>query len=300
MSTRRRIFVIAGLVLLLIFCYRFFAIYTVRSGECKPHPGGILLPWPPRDGYPRQHRPLVVVSYNIAGHDELLDGDHVRKLAEAINQIHPDIVGLQEVHRGTWQARFHDQLKELSRLTGMKGYFGPSYEQHGGAYGNAILTRADLVSAITHPLPSMGEPRTVIEALVRIDGAPITVYVAHLTAWGSLNASNRGEQLQCLAKHVRTSKYPYILMGDFNNVADAPELVAFRKEDAAQLCGADIGDTFHSLIGGHRRIDYIFADRGWACGNARVPHVGPSDHWPIVVDLFWHREDSAFARTAHP
>ena len=285
----RRFFAIAGLLFLLFFTYRIFAVYTVRSGECKPHVGGPFLPFPPRIVH--RTKPIVVVSYNIAGHDELLDGDHVKKLADAINQLHADVVGLQEVHRGTWQARFHDQLKELARLTHMKGFFAPSYTQYGGGFGNAILTRGELVAEIAHPLPSLGEPRTVIEALIRIDGQPINVYVTHLTTWGSLNEKNRAEQLECLAKHVRTSQYPYILLGDFNNIASSKEITAFRHENGSQLCGVNIGDTFHSMLG-NRRIDYIFADHGWAWANPRVPHIGPSDHWPVAVDLWWNREDA--------
>jgi endonuclease/exonuclease/phosphatase family metal-dependent hydrolase len=286
--TKFRIFAIGALTLLLIFTYRFFAIYTVRSGECKPHAGGPFLPFPPRVVH--RMKPIVVVTYNIAGHDELLDGGHVRKLAEAINQLQPDIVGLEEVHRGTWQSRFHDQLAELAHLTHMHGFFAPSYVQWGGGFGNAILTRGDLVAEIAHPLPSVGEPRTLIETLIRIDGQPINVYVTHLTTWGSLNARNRGEQLDCLARHVRTSQYPYILLGDFNNIADSPEITKFRHENGSQLCGVEIGDTFHSILG-NRRIDYIFTDHGWGCANARVAHIGPSDHWPVVVDLWWNRED---------
>jgi endonuclease/exonuclease/phosphatase family metal-dependent hydrolase len=288
--SKRRIAAIGGLFLLLIFTYRFFAIYTVRSGECKPHPGGAVLPYPPRDGYPHQKRPLIVMTFNIAGHDELLDGAHVGKLAAAINEMHPDVVGLQEVHRSTWQSRFHDQLQELARRTGMHGFFGPSYQQYGGAFGNAILTRGELIAAVTHPLPSVGEPRTMIESLIKVDGAPINVYVTHLTTWGSLNAASRKEQLACIAKHVRTSKYPYILLGDFNNIIDSPEIADFIKVNGAQLCGIEVGETFHSILG-HRRIDYIFADPGWKWTNPRVIHVGPSDHWPLLVDLYWHRED---------
>jgi len=284
-----RIFAIGVLVLLLIFTYRFFTVYTVRSGECSPHAGGPYLPFPPRATH--RTKPIVVVTYNIAGHDELLDGAHVQKLADAINQIHPDVVGLQEVHRGTWQARFHDQLAELSRRTGMHGFFAPSYVQYGGAFGNAILTRGELLAEIAHPLPSVGEPRTLIEALIRIDGQPINVYVTHLTTWGSLNARNRGEQLDCLARHVRTSAYPYILLGDFNNILDSPEIARFRHENGSQLCGVEIGNTFHSFLG-HRRIDYVFADHGWTCGSVRVPHIGPSDHWPVVVDMWWNQEDA--------
>ena len=287
--SKRRLFAIVALVFLLIFSYRFFAVYTARSGECKPHAGGPFLPYPPRVVH--RTRPIVVVSYNIAGHDELHDGDHIREIARTINDLHPDIVGLQEVHRGTWQARFHDQLAELSRLTGMRGFFAPSYTQWGGGYGNAILARGELLAEIAHPLPSVGEPRTLIETLIRIDGQPINVYVTHLATWGSLNQKNRSEQLECLARHVRTSHYPYILLGDFNNVIDSPEMKEFRHENGSQLCGVDIGDTFHSIFG-NRRIDYIFADHGWAWANARVPHIGPSDHWPVVVDLWWNREDA--------
>jgi endonuclease/exonuclease/phosphatase family metal-dependent hydrolase len=286
---KRRIFAIAGLLLLLVFTYRFFAVYTVRSGECKPHEGGPFLPFPPRVVH--RTKPIVVVTYNIAGHDELLDGDHVKQLADAINQLNPDIVGLQEVHRGTWQARFHDQLAELARLTKMHGFFAPSYTQYGGGFGNAVLTRGELLAEIAHPLPSVGEPRTLIEALIRIDGQPINVYITHLTTWGSLNEKNRAEQLECLARHVRTSHYPYILLGDFNNIASSEEILRFRHENGSQLCGVNIGDTFHSIFG-NRRIDYIFADHGWAWANPRVPHIGPSDHWPVVVDLWWNREDA--------
>src|SRR5439155_26954652 len=124
---------------LLIFFYRFFTVYTVRSGECRPKSvdpslrlltrdeRGVPVTYPERIGFPVQQRPLVVMSYNIAGHDELYDSDHIRQIAAAINQVKPDIVGLQEVHRKTWQARFHDQLAEIERLTGLHGYFGPAY-----------------------------------------------------------------------------------------------------------------------------------------------------------------------------
>jgi len=288
--SKRRMLAITFLLLLLVFVYRVFAVYTVRSGECKPHPGGPYFPFPPRIAH--RTKPLVVVTYNIAGHDELLDSGHVRKLADAINQLQPDIVGLQEVHRATWQARGHDQLKELANLTGMHGFFALSYEQHGGAFGNAILTRGELVSEVVHKLPSVGEPRTLLEALVRFDGQPINVYVTHLTTWGSINKRNRAEQLHCLAEHVRTSQYPYLLLGDFNNTLESSEVRTFLHENGSQLCGVNIGNTFHSILG-HRRIDYIFADKGWAWTNPRVPHIGPSDHWPVVVDLWWNREDAA-------
>ncbi len=44
---------------------------------------------------------------------------HLAEIARVIREQRPDVVALQEVHRGTWQARFRDQPAELARLTGM-------------------------------------------------------------------------------------------------------------------------------------------------------------------------------------
>ena len=170
----------------------------------------------------------------------------------------------------------------------MHGYFGVSYAQWGGGFGNAILTRGDIIAAETHPLPSIGEPRTVIESVIRIDQTTISFYVTHLTTWGKLNAKNRAEQLVCLARHVRTSRYPYILAGDLNAGPDADEIKAFMKLNAAQLCGKEIGPTHPRM---NRRIDYIFADYGWEVRSARAIATGPSDHWPAIAELMWQRSE---------
>jgi len=285
-------------ILLLFFLYRVFTVYTVRSGECKPRAvdpslrqltrdeHGTLVSYPERIGFPQQQRPLVVMTYNIAGHDELLDSQHIAKIAAAINQVKPDIVGLQEVHRKTWQSRFRDQVAELEKGTGMNGYFFTSYAQWGGAFGNAILTRGEIVSAEGHELPSVGEPRMLIETVLRIDGATLNVYVTHLTTWGRLNRDNRRQQLECLARHVRASRYPYLLMGDFNAPPNTPEIEEFRKLNPGQLAGEEIGPTM-KVTG--QRIDYIFTDYGWEVRGVRARTIGSSDHWPVTAELLWNR-----------
>ncbi|MEO6259086.1 MAG: endonuclease/exonuclease/phosphatase family protein [Thermoanaerobaculia bacterium] len=289
---------ILGLLALfaLFMSYRIFVVYTIRVGECRPKPvdpslrtatrneGGQIVTFPDREGYPRQPKPLTILTYNIEGHDELYDGAHAAKIAETIRLLKPDIVGLQEVHRGTWQVRFRDQFGEIQRQTGLRGLFAPSYKSLGGEFGNAILTRGDILSTTIHPLPSVGEPRSVMESVVRIDGALLNVYVTHLTAWGSLKSKDRGEQLECLAKHVRTSRYPFILLGDFNAPPDYEEIARFSKLNTAQLVGRDIILT-HPLM--HRRIDYIFADYGWQIVNARAVPTGSSDHYPVIAQMFW-------------
>lgn len=297
-AVRRPILGILAIFVLFIL-YRVFTVYTVRSGECKPKPvdpnlrlltrdeSGQPVSFPERIAFPRQTRPLVVMTYNIEGHAELLHADHIAKIAAVINQVKPDIVGLQEVHRKTWQSRFHDQAAELMRRTGMHGWFGKSYENFGGQFGNLLLTRGEIANAFVHPLPSIGEPRTVMETVVRIDGTILNVYVTHLTAWGNFNRKSRDEQLECVARHIRTSRYPYLVIGDFNAPPNAEEVERFRKINAAQICGAEIGIS-HPLM--RERIDYVWADYGWEVRSARVVKAGPSDHYPVVTELMWQRE----------
>jgi endonuclease/exonuclease/phosphatase family metal-dependent hydrolase len=296
--TKQRLILGLLAVLLLVFVHRLLTVYTVRSGACRPRPvdpelrlltrdeHGAPVSYPERTGFPPQRRPLIVLTYNIAGHDELIHGDHGQKIAEVIRRLHPDIVALQEVHRGTWMTRFHDQLGEIEARTGLHSYFAPSYTQWGGTFGNAILTRGEIVQAEAHPLPSVGEPRTLLEATIRIDGATISFFATHLTTWGRFNSRVRAEQLHCLAQEVRTSRYPYILAGDFNTHPESPEMEAFRRENAAQHATEAIGPTFPLW---KQQIDYIFADYGWEVRSSRAWAMGSSDHLPVTAELMWER-----------
>lgn len=283
-TTKRKLLLGVLAVLLVPLLYRVFAIYTVRTGECPPRPADPSVAFPERTGFPPQRRPLVVMTYNIAGHDELVDGDHARHIAEAIQRFHPDIVALQEVHRNTWQVRFRDQFAELKSLTGLHGAFAPSYVSWGGGYGNAILTRGQIVRTRVHPLPCFGEPRSLLEATIRIDGATINVYATHLTSWGRLNSKIRAKQLRCLAREVRSSRHPYILAGDLNTGPDSPEMKAFQRENVAQLASRAIGPTFPQW---NEQIDYIFADHGWRVHASRAWPVEISDHLPVTAELMW-------------
>ena len=297
MASRKRKLILGVLALLLVpALYRILFIFTARSGECRPRPvdpalrlltrdeHGRLVSFPERTGFPPQRRPLVVMTYNIAGHDELIDGDHVRHIAEAIQRLHPDLVALQEVHRKTWQSRFRDQVAEIESGTGLHGYFAPSYVRWGGEFGNAILTRGQIVQAEEHPLPCLGEPRALLETTIRIDGAMISFYATHLTTWGRLNAKIRGEQLGCLAREVRTSRYPYILAGDLNTGPSSPEMEAYLRENASQNATRAIGTTFPHW---NEQIDYIFVDHGWQVRASRAWPIGTSDHLPVTAELMW-------------
>ncbi|MBK5259132.1 MAG: endonuclease/exonuclease/phosphatase family protein [Thermoanaerobaculia bacterium] len=261
-------------VVLTIFAYRIFSVYEFRAGECQAKAAPAKL----APTYPRR---LVVMTYNIQGHAALIRSTHIARIAGVINQIRPDIVGINEAHRNTWQSRFRDHVAELQRRTGMNVSFGESYEQMGGQFGNAILTRGKIVSTAVYKLPGAGEPRSLLESIVDIGGGRVAFYVTHLAAWEKLNRPTRANQLECLVRHVRSSRYPFVLTGDLNAPPEAPEIQAFRREIGLQMAGTV--DPTHRVL--NIQLDYIFADPGWKVVTAKTLDIGPSDHRPVMAEL---------------
>ncbi|HEX2123660.1 MAG TPA: endonuclease/exonuclease/phosphatase family protein [Thermoanaerobaculia bacterium] len=270
----KRILTIVAALILLGVAYRVLGVYEFRSGECSARqPRRFANTYPTR---------LVVMSYNIEGHASLLRGDHIEEIAEVIRRHRPDIVGLNEAHRGTWQARFGDHVNELGRLTGMNVVFGRSYTFLGGHFGNAVLARGAITRSEVHELPGVGEPRTLLESIVSINGGVIEFYVTHTAAWATLNREARDLQLQCINDHINASAHPFIVTGDLNAPPDAPEIAKFLAGNALQLAG-DPKTPTHRVM--EQRLDYILADRGWQVRNARVLDDGPSDHRPVIAEL---------------
>ena len=139
---------------------------------------------------------LRVMSYNVGGHGARWSRRHVERLAAAISEAAPDVVGLQEVHRGTRHSRLEDQAEALARLTGMAVHFGKSFDMgSGGEFGNAVLTRGELRSAASPPAAraraSRGPSCTPASPSTESE---VHFYVTHLAAWGRWGRTARSVQ----------------------------------------------------------------------------------------------------------
>jgi endonuclease/exonuclease/phosphatase family metal-dependent hydrolase len=232
---------------------------------------------------------LRVLSYNVQGHGRLFLRRYLERIARAISEAEPDVVGLQEVHRHTWHSRFEDQAEILARLTGMDVHFGRSFApEKGGEFGNAVLTRRPVRSSEVHLLPGRGEPRTLLHTRLDLSGFELDFYVTHLAAWGRWGRAARSMQIGGLLERLRQRSEPFVLVGDFNAVPGAPEVKALMAERIFRVCGEEMACT-HRIM--RQRIDYVLADPGWTTTDARVLQAGPSDHWPVLVEL--HREISS-------
>jgi endonuclease/exonuclease/phosphatase family metal-dependent hydrolase len=221
------------------------------------------------------------MSYNIQGHAAVRREDHMPKLAEVIASVNPDVVGLQEVHCRTRVGPTH-QGEVLASLTGMNQWFGKSCAMDGGDYGNAVLTRGTITSGLVHPLPGSGEPRSVLQADIDVDGVGLTFFVTHLAAWGRLLGKARMRQIAELGDITARGALPHVLVGDFNVPPAAEEIRTLLSHGHLRMCG-DVKETTFPMT--RQRLDYVFCDPRWEYVSSEVIRRGPSDHWGVVVEL---------------
>lgn len=229
---------------------------------------------------------IRVMSYNIQGHAAARRQDHLPKIAEVIAATEPDVVGLQEVHHATRAGKAH-QSEVLASITGLQHIFGRSCAMDGGNYGNAILTKGEIRSSHTWPLPGSGEPRSVLQADVGLGGAGFTFFVTHLAAWGRLLRNARMRQIAELGDITARGALPHVLVGDFNVPPAADEIKVLLSHGHLHVCGDANEVTFPMT---RQRLDYVFCDPRWEFVGSEVIRRGPSDHWPLVVDLVLRTE----------
>jgi endonuclease/exonuclease/phosphatase family metal-dependent hydrolase len=111
MRRLKRIATIVAAIILAAIAYRVLGVYEFRSGECSARKPRTFV-----ESYPKS---LAVMSFNIEGHASFIRGrDHIEDIAEVIRKYKPDIVGINEAHRNTWQVRFGDLLEAVVRVNG--------------------------------------------------------------------------------------------------------------------------------------------------------------------------------------
>jgi endonuclease/exonuclease/phosphatase family metal-dependent hydrolase len=201
---------------------------------------------------------LRVVSYNIRAGTDLHGRPNLDRVAALLDSLGAEIVLLQEVDRGTTRSDGVDQLAELQRLTGMRGFFAAAMDFDGGEYGTALLSRHPIQSSQAVALPvrvpaelaeRYYEPRALLSAVVQTPLGPVHVLGTHLDHGGQ--AFFRHPQMfQILAYLAETvpPQVPTIFAGDLNATPDAPEIRALSLHftDAWLACGSGQGYTFPS------------------------------------------------------
>jgi endonuclease/exonuclease/phosphatase family metal-dependent hydrolase len=239
--------------------------------------------------------PLRVMTYNIrSGNGDL------RRTAETIRRLAPDIAGLQEVDIG-WAERsgFEDQARSLGELLGMQVRFAPIYTLPGAdstrparQFGVALLSRypiagwtndtlTRLSTQVEGAVPSRAPG--LLEATIDVNGTAVKVFNTHLDYRSDPRVRQR--QVEEMLAYIGDAAEPTLVFGDLNAGPDAPELQPLLKR---------LGDTWQSRAepgftypadNPVKRIDYVLTSKHFRVHSASVPVTEASDHRPVLVDL---------------
>ena len=155
---------------------------------------------------------LRFASYNIF-HGGRAKYD-MSKIAKNIVDNGIDIVGLQEVDRGTLRSGGRDILSELSAKTGYSHYaFFKTIDFDGGEYGTAVLSRYPILASEKIVLDSgNSEKRALGFTQIDVGERKISFFVTHLTFD---SAEIRKAQLSEVAR-LLCERGDFVLAGDFN------------------------------------------------------------------------------------
>lgn len=265
--------------------------------------------------HPAASQTVTVMSYNIHW-GEGLDGRYdLDRIARVIEQVHPDIVGLQEVNVH-WddRSRFDDQVQWLARTLHMHAFFAPIYSkgtapgkgigvrpdaagpfpQTGDpspATGVAILTRYPILRAQNHAICRLSTIEKALfpawypgfaDVVVQIGGVSVRVYNTHLDY--RRNPYIRRLQVRDMLSIIDRQPEPawQILLGDLNAEPNAPELAPLWKRFSNPRESDPNLKTYPADVPS-RRIDYVLVSPGLEVKKVWIPETTASDHRPVAA-----------------
>jgi len=239
---------------------------------------------------PRAAQPLTVMTYNIhhgEGTDKRLD---LERIAKVIGDTRPDLVALQELDADTNRTNHVMQAKELARLLKMHYVFGPAMDHDGGKYGDAVLSRYEIVTSRVIALPytpgERREPRVAVETIVQVPGGRELAFIStHLDH--TAKSPDRLPQATAINEQLAHLKEPAILAGDFNCQPDDPPMRELAREWTMVGNGEGDGATYIDDVR-RIKIDHILVKPkdAFHVVEARViDDRVASDHRPVVVKL---------------
>jgi vancomycin resistance protein VanJ len=241
---------------------------------------GWNLPWP---GDVAPGIPVRAMTFNVK---HLSAGE--ARVIRTIQRAQPDVVFLQEAR----------ELPALARSPRWRQAFPGWAMVKGGEV--VILSRYPIRRHLAHPV--IGTDRAMLEAVLDVDGTPVTAIAVHFTtAMTPRSMVTRGRSRRAYLRHtvearrIQTaqllaiaahSPYPVLIAGDFNT---PPKGVYYRQltrqyRDLFRVAGWGPGYTFPTAFP-VLRIDYLFAGPGIAGRQCAPVRPTASDHLPLVAEL---------------
>ncbi len=240
---------------------------------------------------------LKIMSFNIQhGRNNNLPGDVIDLplMVKTVKDCAPDIVGFQEVRKGTDPAkRFWcpDEPSYFASELGGECHFANAFTMEPDCYyGNALWSKYKWNNVETLMIPDVPkedhvegfyyETRNMIRADYDFGGKKLIVITSHF----GLGPQERDNAVDMIYSIAESTDDPIILMGDFNMIPDNYNVQRLSQilTDVHKTLGED--ELTFSSHDPHLRIDYMFT-RGVKILSAKVHKVIASDHFPITAEF---------------
>lgn len=220
------------------------------------------------------------MTYNIRGALGMDKKRSIARIADVIRASGSQIICLQEVHQRLPWSNLTDQAKWLGERLGMRFVFQRNVSFGVGGFGNAALSKADVITTRSHRLTSTGEPRGLLEIQFRTTEGSLTVFCTHL----GLDGEERIVQAKEIATVVNATLGPKLICGDFNEDVTQPAVALLVASTGLVDASQDGSPTFCADTP-TRRIDIVLCDPSIRVLRTSVTETIASDHLPVMVEL---------------
>ena len=227
-----------------------------------------------------------IVTYNIhsgIGRDKKHD---YKRIGQFLASSGADVVLLQEMDTRPPARDTAQDVRDICAENTFKLIPSPAIREADGWYGNAILTRFDVLSNDTVDVSQSGrQPRNVQIVELKTEKTPLTVVNTHK----GLKKLERRSQFSLLHEHLsqrlKEKQTPLVLAGDFNEWQFFSK--AFKGLNSL-LFQQKVGATFPS------HFPVFSLDRVWVTDDIKVKACRKlknaktrvySDHLPVLIDI---------------
>ena len=227
-----------------------------------------------------------IVTYNIhsgIGRDKKHD---YKRIGQFLASSGADVVLLQEMDTRPPERDTAQDVRDICAENTFKLIPSPASREADGWYGNAILTRYDVLSNDRVDVSQSGrQPRNVQIVELKTEKTPLTVVNTHK----GLKKLERRSQFSLLHEHLsqrlKEKQTPLVLAGDFNEWQFFSK--AFKGLNSL-LFQQKVGATFPS------HFPVFSLDRVWVTDDIKVKACRKlknaktrvySDHLPVLIDI---------------
>ncbi|KGE15063.1 endonuclease/exonuclease/phosphatase family protein [Sphingobacterium deserti] len=245
--------------------------------------------------------------------EKLPSADVKSDVLALIKTTNPDVLCFQE---------FFSKIKGTKKMTkrimdeaGFEDYyFETAVKSEHEGYGQIIFSKYPIIHSGTITKNEYGINRILFADIVRHTDT-IRIYNVHLRSFGLQNEDKefiqnpshtaneehatrrvgrklkyafegRSRQAEALRDHMDTTRYPIIVMGDFNDTPMSYSVNLIRKglKNTFREKGQGWGVTHYEMLP-FFQIDYIFCSRKFDVQNYNIIKEKLSDHYPVWADI---------------